>query len=72
MSGFTGAEWAGILVAATGFLTMCGKGLWTVFQFFWRAWKDRETAAKAAIEAKNSEIAELRQLLRDLSPKEPR
>ncbi len=71
MASFTGTEWAGLVVAATGFLTMLGKGTWSVVRYV----NDRRDAEKQAreaevertIEAKNKEIAELRQMVRDLS-----
>ncbi len=67
----TGTEWAGLVVAATGFLTMLGKGAWSVVRYVDdrrdAEKKVREVEVERTIEAKNKEIAELRQMVRDLS-----
>ncbi len=58
------------LIGVLTFLTAIGKGLWEAFKYF-RAERDkkervREAEVTKAMEAKNEEIAELRQLLRDM------
>ncbi len=68
---FTGTEWAGLVVAATGFLTMLGKGIWSVVRYVNDRRDAKEKAREAEVErmvaAKNTEIAELRAMVRDLS-----
>ena len=60
-----------LVAAVLTFLTGLGKGVWTVVRFVLDGHttkeRTREAEVKATLDAKNVEIAELRQMVRELS-----